>query len=181
MAYSSTDEPLSPGTSAQGDRQEYTSEAVQQILQIALTRQSHSQPFSRSQLEEMALELGIPASELAAAEQQWQQDQGLALERQEFQVLQRRRLTQTVVKFAIVNSFLLTLDQFTSPGEQLHWSLVVLLVWGMGVTLKAWQTFQPPGPDSDRRFEYWRKRKQLKRSVQSLVQQALDRLNTTLS
>lgn len=171
------DAPQSPTPPAPNS---YSQEEVQQILQLAFAKQEGLEAFSRSQLEDMAQELGIKPEDLKWAETQWQETQGLAAERQAFSQEQRQRWSQDGVKFTIINSFLLALDWFTSTDQQLHWSLVVLLLWGMGFSLKTWQTFQQMGEAYDRRFQNWRRRRQLKRSVKSLVQQALDRVGDSL-
>lgn len=174
-----------PGSTTQAESpppasEAYSPEAVQQILQLAFAKQEGAEAFSRSQLQEMAQELGIKADDLQWAESQWQQAQSLSTERQAFAQEQRQRWTQNGVKFAIINGFLLTLDWFTSSDQHLHWSLVILLLWGMGFSLKTWQTFQRGGEAYDRRFQNWRRRRQLKRSVKSLVSQALDRVGDSL-
>ncbi|KKI99255.1 hypothetical protein PROH_16095 [Prochlorothrix hollandica PCC 9006 = CALU 1027] len=156
----------------------YSQEAVQQILQLAMAKKGDgSDGFSRSQLQEMAVELGIDPDDLQWAEGQWQEVQGIVQEQQVFAQEQRQRWNQNCIKFAIVNGFLVALDWSTGQGGHLQWSVVILLLWGMGFSLNTWKTFQLQGEAYDRRFQQWRLRKQLKKSVKSLVQQVVDRIN----
>jgi hypothetical protein len=153
----------------------YSQEAVQQILQAALAQQNDTEEFSRCQLVEMALELGISPDQLQVAEAEWHQTQGALLERQEFDQFRQEKLTQNSAKFLIINVFLMLLDGLTSQGG-LHWSLVVLVVWGMGLALEIWQTFHRSSPEYENKFQQWRRRRQIKQSVSSLVKQVGNRL-----
>jgi hypothetical protein len=152
----------------------YSQEAVQQILQLALAGQTETPEFTRSQLLEMASELGISTDQLQLAEAKWQERQSVLQEQEEFDQFRRKQLVQHSAKYSITNIFLLLLD-FTEDGK-IHWSLGVLLIWGMILALDAWQTFQRQSQDYDRKFQQWRRRKLLKQSVSSLLSQVVDRL-----
>ncbi|MBD3883810.1 2TM domain-containing protein [Phormidium tenue FACHB-886] len=149
----------------------YRSEDAQQILQIAITKQAEAGELTRAQLYEIAAELNIAPSDMQAAEQEWQLRRGETIERQTFNLQRRHRFQQRFVRFAIVNGFLILLDLLGAPG--LSWSLYILLGWGLGVALDAWKTFRLGGEDYEEAFVRWRQKRQLKRSVSTLVNRLL--------
>jgi hypothetical protein len=111
-------------------RSRYSQEDVQQILQRAIARQPRLGEFTRSQLEEMAAELGISPQELEEAEREWRAWQQLTNQRREFQRYRQRQFYQLLGRYAIVNSFLVGLDWLSGGG--LSWSLFILMGWGPG-------------------------------------------------
>lgn len=137
----------------------YHQEDIQQILNLAIARQASSGEFSHQQLVEIASELGISAETLQAAEQEWLLQQQQWQQHREFNAYRRRQLQKRFGKFAIVNSFLVGLN-LLSAGE-VSWSLYVLLFWGLGLGLDAWNTYQLHGEDYERAFQKWYRRHQL--------------------
>lgn len=132
----------------------YRQEEVQEILQLALAKRgSELDEYSRSQLLDMALELGISADDLAAAEQLWQDRQGDRGDRALFISAEKQRLRLRIGKGAIVSGFLLLMDWVTS--DRPSWSLVVLLGWGLLISLDAWKSLQPGTEDFNRRLAAW--------------------------
>lgn len=137
-----------------GAARTYRQEDVQEILQLALAKRGNGlDDYSRSQLLEMALELGITAEDLATAEQIWQDRQGDRGDRALFMANEKQRIKLRLGKGAIVSGFLLLMDWVTS--DRPSWSLVVLLGWGLVISLDAWKSLQPGTEDFNRRLAAW--------------------------
>lgn len=145
----------------------YHQEDIQQILQIAIARQAYEGEFSREQLLEIAAELEISPECLQTAEREWQASQGEIQKRQAFNTYRHGKLQKHFGKYVIANSFCVLLN-LVSVGH-LTWSLYVLLVWGLGLGLNAWNTYQSEGEDYERAFQNWYSRQQLRRSVNGLL------------
>ncbi len=145
----------------------YTQEDIQQILHIAIAQQVDTGEFSREQLLEIAAELGISPQLLQIAEQEWQQQQSLQRQRQDFDTYRRHYLRQSGIKYLIVNSFLVGLNALM--GFSTPWSLYVLLFWGLGLSLKTWKVYASRGEDYERAFQQWYRRHQLRHFVNGWV------------
>ncbi|MGQ9838066.1 MAG: 2TM domain-containing protein [Cyanobacteriota bacterium] len=135
----------------------YSQEDVQQILQRAIARQPRLGEFTRSQLQEMAAELGITLQELELAEREWQAWQQLNSQHQEFQRYRRRQFYHLLGRYGIVNGFLVGLDLLSGGG--LSWSLFILMAWGLAVALKGWNTYYTEGEDYEKDFQKWQKKR----------------------
>lgn len=149
----------------------YHQEDIQQILQIAISCQAHEGEFTREQLVEIAAELEITPECLQAAEREWQLQQADLQKRQAFNTHRRRNLQKSFGNYAIVNSFFLLLN-FISAGE-LSWSLYIALFWGVGLALNTWNTFQTQGEEYEKAYRRWYRSRQIKQSVNSLVDRCL--------
>jgi hypothetical protein len=145
----------------------YDRDDVQEILHRAIARQTRSDELSRVQLIEIAGELGISPDDIRMAEQEWFTEKSELQERQIFHLHQRRELKHHVVKYGIVNSFLLLLNLFTSGG--ISWAIIVALGWGLGLSLHAWKVLHRESPEYEGKFQRWRRRKQLTRSVNRVL------------
>lgn len=150
----------------------YQQEDIQQILNIAITRQSNGGEFSREQLIEIADELGISAETLLEAEQEWLIQQEQRQKHREFNLYRHSQLKKRFGKYLIVNSFLVGLNVLTAGG--LSWSLYILLFWGLGLGLNAWNTYQLEGEEYERAFQTWYRKHQLSQIARSLY----SRVNT---
>ena len=108
----------------------YSAEQVQQILVLAMG-QGEQEGFSRSQLEEMATDLGIPLETLKQAEYNLQEIptsvQTTAIQSPKQQLRQRLRT------YIVVNIFLLALNFILS--DAITWAIYPLLGWGLGLLL----------------------------------------------
>ena len=149
----------------------YRSEDAQQILHIAIAKQAEAGELTRTQLYEIAAELNIASSDMQAAEQEWKILQGESVERRAFDLQRRQRFQRRFARFAIVTGSLMLLNLLLSSG--LGWSLYILLGWSVGVALDAWKTFQLSGEDYEEAFIRWRQKRQIKRSVSTLVNRLL--------
>lgn len=145
----------------------YRSEDAQQILQIAIARQAEAGELTREQLYEIAAELNIAAADIEAAEQEWLMRRGEAAERAAFIRFRQSKFQRRLVKYAIVNIFLIALNLLTSPG--VLWSLYITLFWGIGVALDAWKTYRINDVEFEEAFQQWQQRQQLKRSVSTIL------------
>ncbi|MEM8720820.1 MAG: 2TM domain-containing protein [Cyanobacteria bacterium P01_G01_bin.39] len=107
----------------------YSNEAVQQILQEAIILDQDND-ISRSQLQEIAAEVGISATTLKEAETAW-------LERQKKSQRQAKRKREFIrlhlIPYIVVNIFLILLNLVTTP--QYFWSVYPILGWGLGVAI----------------------------------------------
>lgn len=107
----------------------YHSGEIEQILMRAMELQQ-GEALSRSQLEEMASELGISPETLDAAEAKWRQD----LKRKQARQALKSRLKRHAIAYLAVNAFLFAID-LSSGG--LNWAFWPLLGWGLGLVMHA--------------------------------------------
>ncbi|MEB3218414.1 MAG: 2TM domain-containing protein [Nostocales cyanobacterium 94392] len=150
----------------------YSQEDVQQILQLAIARQAGDEKeFSYEVLLEIAAELNISPETLQLAEDDWVSKQGEIQHRLAFNAHRQRRFRKRVGNYAIINTFLLSVDLLTGGG--INWSLYIVLFWGMLVGLDGWNTFQTKGEDYEAAFQRWYRKHQLKRSFDNLVNKFL--------
>ncbi|MDY7003519.1 MAG: 2TM domain-containing protein [Cyanobacteriota bacterium] len=156
--------------------QTYDQDDAQQILQIALARRSEGGELTRAQVLEIAHEMGISPEDLTAAEQEWLSHRGEFQEKQVFNQVRRDKLKQSLIKYGIVNSFLLLLNLVTA--HTLSWSLPILFLWGLLLALYAWKTFQLEGEGYEKAFQRWRLKKQLGQSFGSLANKILKNLQS---
>ena len=144
----------------------YNQEDIQQILNLAISRQSDGGEFTRAQLVEIAEELGISTDNLHQAEQEWLLRQEEQQKHYEFNLYRRSQLKKRFGKYLIVNTFLVCLNLLTAT--QLSWSLYILLFWGLGLGLYAWNTYQVEGEEYERAFQKWYRKHQLTQVARSL-------------
>ncbi|NMG06690.1 2TM domain-containing protein [Brasilonema sp. UFV-L1] len=147
----------------------YTQEDIQQILNLAIARQADDKDkeFSYEQLLEIATELEISTDTLKQAERDWLEQQGEMLQRQAFNAQRQGRFKKRFGNYAIVNVFLLSMDLIGGAG--LSWSLYILLCCGFAVGLDAWNTFQTKGEEYELAFERWRRKHQVKKFFNTVV------------
>ena len=145
----------------------YSQEDIQQILSIAIARQSDDSEFSYQQLLEIAEELEITPESLQQSEIDWRSQNTIVRQKQTFDLYRRNRLKKKVGNYAIANSFLVLLDLLNS-GD-LSWSLYIMLIWGLKVGLDSWNTYYSNSEEYERAFQKWTGRNQLKQSVNTFV------------
>ncbi|WP_333307028.1 MULTISPECIES: 2TM domain-containing protein [unclassified Microcoleus] len=141
----------------------YGSEDAQGILQLAIARRQDEGELSRVQLFEIAAELGISEQDILAAEQQWLATRGEFQEKLVFNTYRRRKLQKNVTKYGIINTFLVLFN--LAAAHELSWSLFILLTWGLGLSLNAWNVYQTEGEDYEQAFQRWRLKKQVGQSI----------------
>ena len=154
----------------------YQVEDIQEILQLAIARRDTDAELTRAQLEEIAADMGIPKSDLVAAEQAWIERRVATGKKQIFNLQRRQMLKSKAIRFSIINSFLLGINTLNAGHPS--WSLYVLLVWGLFLSLKGWQLWQTSGENYENEFQKWDRKMQLKESVQTLWQKFQQFLNS---
>lgn len=150
----------------------YSQDDVQQILRLAIIRQTQNQDdLSRDQLLEIAEDMHISPSELAEAERLWliQKDQ-LGMQ-QQFDQHRQQRFQQKAIKYGIVTGFVMVIDCLVGGG--LGFSLYVAAGLGLGLAMAGRRTYGLQGEEYEQRFRNWRRRRALKQSVDGLVSRVL--------
>lgn len=145
--------------------QSYRQEDIQQILSLAIAQQAHESEFSQAQLLEIAAEMEISAEALQQAEHQWRQQQGEQQQRQAFDGYRRARLRRRVERYAIVNVGLILLNSLT--GFSILWSAYIALVWGLKLSLNAWNVYHTQGEAYEKAFQRWNRRNVMKHWFQT--------------
>ncbi|MGD1905753.1 MAG: 2TM domain-containing protein [Leptolyngbyaceae cyanobacterium] len=141
----------------------YLAEEAQAILQIAITRDAEGGELTRPQLLEIAAELGISETTLIEAEKTWQVQRTEQVERTAFNQFRLQRFQHHVIRYGVVNVFLMALNYLAA--DRLSWSLYILLIWGLALALQGWNTFRPDDYQNNEAFDKWRRRQQIKRSL----------------
>jgi hypothetical protein len=151
---------------------QYSQDDIQQILHLAISRQTHQQDdLSREQLLEIAEEMGITVQALDEAERLWLvRKEKLGLE-QQFDQYRQQRFKQSGTTYLIVNGFLVALDLMAGGG--LGFSLYSIVGWGLGLAMQARRTYGLQGEEYDSRFQKWRRNQAIKQSVNGLVNRIL--------
>ncbi|MGF1496596.1 MAG: 2TM domain-containing protein [Elainellaceae cyanobacterium] len=145
----------------------YRHDEVQEILHLAIARQTTSEELSRTQLLEIADELGLSPTDIQRAETEWLALKEDHQERRVFIRQQRCQFRQHAIQYLIVNGFLMLFDflTFGDGTRTLSFSLYIALIWGMFLTLDGWNSLQTEGLSFERKFQQWRRRRRLRRSV----------------
>lgn len=161
-------EPTTKMAAGPDNRETYAVEDAQAILQIAIARQTEAgEELTRSQLLEIGEELGLTATTLTEAEQEWQLKRSEDADLHAFDAFRKERFQSHLLRFVLLNGVLLSINFLTL--SKFSWALYVLLVWGAAIGMHAWQTYQPNQLRHRADFEKWRRRQQLKRSFGRLV------------
>ncbi|MEM9448077.1 MAG: 2TM domain-containing protein [Cyanobacteria bacterium P01_E01_bin.6] len=152
----------------------YSHEEVQEILNLAIARQTDAGELTYHQLLEIADELGLSAHDIQQAEDDWRSLDTEVKDRQEFCRYRQIQFRQHAFKYLIVNGFihviaLLGLSLAGQPLTLLPGPLIFSLIWGMFLSLDGWSSIQTEGSRFDRRYQKWRRTILLRRSVNNLV------------
>jgi len=145
----------------------YQTEDLQQILHLAIAKREEGGELTKAQVMEIATEMGITPEELEVAEKEWLLRKEEFQEKQVFDSIRKQKLKQSLIKYGIVNTFLVLLNLATA--HTLSWSLPILLLWGAWLALKAWRTYQNEGEEYEKEFQRWRLKKQVGKSIGSLA------------
>lgn len=145
----------------------YRAEDAQAILGIAIAQHTEDGELTRTQLLEIAEELGISALTLAEAEQKWQLQQLEESDRTAFNEFRTQRFQSHLVRFMVINSMVVLVNLRVSGT--VSWALYLLLAWGAVIGLQGWHTFQPNTHRYRQEFETWRRRQKLKRSFNRFI------------
>lgn len=145
----------------------YHSDDIQEILCRAIARQAQTDELTERQMIEIADELGISHANLRLAEQEWFAQKGELQERQVFDLQQRREFKSHAVKYGIVNGFLFAIG--ITAFDNISGALFIALLWGLGLSLHAWKAYHSESPTYEAAFQRWRRRRQLTRSVNRVL------------
>jgi hypothetical protein len=146
----------------------YTQEDVQQILQLAISRQvnENNQEFSYQQILEIAKELQISPDNLQQAERDWLVKQSEVEQRQTFNLYRRSKLKKRLGNYAIINIFFLAMDSLSGG---ISWSVYILVASALGISLDIWNTFQTKGEDYEIAFQRWNRNHQIKQTINTVL------------
>lgn len=149
----------------------YSQEDVQEILHLAIAKQARAGELSRHQMLEIADELGLSELDIQRAEEEWAVRRDDHQERQAFSRYRRTQFKHHLARFFIVNAFLV---MFSFVTDWTLWmTLSVALFWGMFLTLDGWSAWQTEGEVFDRRYQKWKRKRWLKRSVSNFFKRWL--------
>jgi hypothetical protein len=150
----------------------YPAEDAQQILNLAIARQTESGELSRVQLLEIAEELGISAQTLREAEQEWETKKYEIADQRLFDRQRRERFHHGLAKFGLFGVFLLGFNIFIGGG--LTWLIYVVFgPWALKLSWDAWRIYQPNEYAYTQEFQRWRRKKRMERAVNGLMQRLL--------
>jgi 2TM domain len=148
----------------------YASEEAQQILQIAIAKETEAGELTRAQLAEIAAELNIAPETLWSAEREWIDLKSTSSQQAIFNQQRHQKFQHHLIRYSIFNSFLLLLNLLAGGYG---FALFVALAWGIGLSLHAWRAYQTSGYRYQKDFEQWQRRQQVKRSMSSLFNRLL--------
>lgn len=146
----------------------YSSEDIQQILQIALARKGEEDELTRAQLWEIAEELDIDSQTLQIAESQWLQYRSIEQKRVAFDLHRQNKFKQKAIKYGIFNGFWISLNLITTGG--LSWCLYILLFSGSSLAWNWWKTFHCKDEEYERAFQRWSFQNEVKQTVSNIWQ-----------
>ncbi len=152
----------------------YSEEQVDQILRYALAKRTNGQNLTKQQVYEIASDMGVSEADFLTAVQEWQSTQAVRKELLEFDKYKKKSFQSNVLKYAIVNSFLVALNLVTSG--KIGWAVYPLLFWGLGVALDAWVTYQTESDEYEKQFHKWLR----KQKRDQLTAQITGKLTTSL-
>ncbi|MFM2060678.1 MAG: hypothetical protein RLZZ507_348 [Cyanobacteriota bacterium] len=156
----------------------YSQEEVQQILQLAIARQTDDgdQEFSYQQIIEIAAELQISPEAVKQAEFDWIALQSEAQQRKAFDLYRQGKFKKRLGNYAIINGFFILADLIGGAG--LSWSLYILLFCGLAIVLDIWNTFQSQGEDYEVAFQKWNRKHQIKQTINTVINKWFKALQT---
>ncbi|MBD2108912.1 2TM domain-containing protein [Nodosilinea sp. FACHB-13] len=151
----------------------YQAEDAQQILSIAIARQTESGELSRTQLLEIADELGISADTIAAAEREWDMKKYELADQRLFDSQRRQRFQHGLTQFLITAGFVLVF-QLVTGGWLWNWLIYLILgPWALQVSWNAWRVYRPTEYAYRQEFQRWRRNQQMKRVVGGAMRRLL--------
>lgn len=130
---------------------------VDEILKLALRKQSGGDGYLRERLQAAADELGIPDTALAEAEEEYHAQKIDQQEFTEFKNRQRREFRQHLFSYFIVNTMLVAINFFTS--QTVSWAIWPILGWGIGLGFHAWGALNSDSETFHEEFESFRRKK----------------------
>lgn len=147
----------------------YPAEDAQQILRLAIARETESGELSRAQLMEIAEELGISAATLAEAEQEWEIKRYEVADRRLFDSQRKQLLHSDMVQFGLWMVGVLIFQLATGGWLWNGLILIVFGIWFLHIAWDAWRISHPDNHAYQQEFQRWRRKQQMKRAVGGFV------------
>lgn len=141
----------------------YDSEEAQQILQIAIAKETESGELTRLQLSEIAAELNIAPETLWSAEKEWLSLKSESAQQLVFNQQRRQNFQHHLIRYGVVNGFLLLLNISISGG--VGFAAFFILIWGIGLALHGLRAYQSSGYRYQKDFERWQRHQKVKQSM----------------
>lgn len=156
----------------------YSQEDVQQILHLAIARQTNDKDteFSYEQILEIAAELEISPESLKLAQRDWEVQQGQVQQRTAFDAYRKRRFQKRLGNYTIFNGFLILVDLINGGG--ISWSLYILVFCGLPVGFDVWNTFQIKGEEYEMAFQKWSRKHQIRKTISTVLNRWFKALQT---
>jgi hypothetical protein len=156
----------------------YSEEQVDQILRYALAKRTNGQNLTKQQIYEIAADMGVSEADFLASVQEWQSQQGIRQEKTEFDIYKKKTFRANLLKFTIVNAFLVAFNLFTSG--KIGWALYPLIFWGLAVALDAWVTYQSDSDEYEKQFRKWQGKQKRDRFTAQITNQITGKIVTSL-
>ena len=137
----------------------YTQEQVQQILNVAIARQTYEGEFSRKQLLEIADELGISESCLLDAEKTWLGQRTETEARLAFDKYRQNKLKKKLERSGYASGTLVVLNALT--GFAWPWSVYLICLLGLKLGFDAWRLYHQNREDYEQDFRRWTRKRHL--------------------
>jgi hypothetical protein len=156
----------------------YPAEDAQQILSIAMARQTESGELSRIQLLEIAEELGISAETLVEAEREWDIKKYEIADQRQFDRERKQCFQHSLSRFCFLAGFWLVILIVT--GGNGFWAFIANLFlyllsapWGLKLSWDAWRIYRPNEYSYTKEFQRWRRKQQMRRAVGGAVRRLI--------
>jgi hypothetical protein len=156
-----------------GDELLYPAEDAQQILSIAIARQSEAGELSRAQLLEIADELGIAPDAIAAAEGEWAVKKYELADQRLFDAQRQQRLHNDLAQIAIWGAGAIIFQLVTGGWLWNGLLYIIFGPWILQISWDAWRIYRPNEYSYRREFQRWRRKQQVKRAVGGAVRRLL--------
>lgn len=129
-------------------------EDVQEILNLAIRKDSQGVGDLRKRMTEIARELGISEEALELATAEHLRESGIRKDLAAFQAHLRRGFFRHIVPYVLVNAMFMVMCLTSTPRES--WFVFPLLGWGIGVSMHAYRAYIRPAEATDPEFLTWR-------------------------
>jgi hypothetical protein len=151
----------------------YPAEDAQQILSIAMARQTESGELSRIQLLEIAEELGISAETLVEAEREWDIKKYEIADQRQFDRERKQRFQHSLSQFLIFGGFICVFQLLTG-GWLWNWiPYLTLGPWALKLIWIWWRIYRPNEYSYTKEFQRWRRKQQMRRAVGGAVRRLI--------
>ena len=141
----------------------YTQEQVQQILNVAIAKQAYEGEFTRSQLFEIAEELGISPQCITEAEKSWLTYHNDSQARLTFNRQRQGQLRRKAERYGYVSGSLFLLNALT--GFTWGWCFYLIGLLTLKLGFDAWTVFFQDESGYEQAYRKWSRRQHLSQFV----------------